>query len=228
MKGIFKKKPNESAPTPAPQNTHENDSKLLYMRNSITSLFKNKNNKSKLAIKDIDLIEGMEANDLMKLYTVSEPKVPLLEMMVADYKRGRFSIPGASTKQKKKKIALDQAKLDQMINEYDEEVRKKDLEEIQNNAETLKKKFALSNAQVLKLDNIVQELHQGKSYQLDIATVLLDPKDLTKEQFHSLIKEYEDTQVKKSRLSQILDQSRQSLEHSKKKVFHLMGKRTAK
>lgn len=233
MKGIFKKKPKEITPTPRPQatpskpqNNQAGNDKLLHMRNSLTSLF-HKSHKPKLTIKDIELLEGMEVNNMKKRFAVTGPKANILEMMVADYKRGRFSSQGTSHKPKPTTStpkALDKATLDQMIKDYDEEIRKKDLEEIQKNADDLKKRFAMPEAEGIKFDNIVKELYKGKGSQLDLTAALLDPKKLTKEQLNTLIKEYEDSQVKKKRLSNIFGQSRLSLDTSKKRYFHLRGK----
>lgn len=173
-------------------------------------------------VKDIELIEGMEAHELKKRFSVTGSKARVLEGMVADYKRGRLSLPGLSHKSKFEDKILDRARLHQMIKEYDEGKRKNDLEEVRKNAKELKKKFSMTASQGKQLDKVVDDLSKGNGSKLHLAKNLLDPKKLTKERVNKLIKQYEEAQRQRRGISYLITQSKLSMVISKRKIQNLM------
>nr|XP_021190495.2 uncharacterized protein LOC110376364 isoform X2 [Helicoverpa armigera] len=191
-------------------------------KHSVISLFRSNMNQSKLNIRDIELIDGMDANDLKKRFSVSGANAKILEEMVADYKDGRLSLAGMSHKSKFNDKWLDKTRLNRMIKEYDEVRRKKDLEDILDNARQLKKKFSLTKSEACNLDKVMKELNNGKGSKLELVQTLFDPNRLTKDRVQDIVKQYREGKKKKRGLS-YLASNLSFVVASKQRVHTLMS-----
>lgn len=148
----------------------------------------------------------MTAKELKKRFSVTGSRAKVLEGMVADYKRGKLSLPGLSHKSKFDDKPLNKDRLNRMIQKYDtvnKKSRKKDIAEAQKYVKTLKKRFNMTQSQADKLNELVIELNQGKGSNVDLVKTLLDPNKLTKERVEKFINQYEEAEKKNRGLSYI-------------------------
>lgn len=169
--------------------TGHKSQKSLYKKNSKNIIIENKIKLSKINNKDLEQIRDLNVNDLKKRYSITGSKLKLLGGMVTDYKEGQLSLsepPGIFSKKKK----LDKERLNQMLKDYDTAKKKRDLEEVQKNADDLKKNLVKSKSKRRILDKMVEDLHTGKISKAEIFKNKLDPKKMSKEQINKFLLQY--------------------------------------
>lgn len=147
------------------------------------------------------MLEGFDAHELKRRFSITGSRAKILEGMVADYNRGELSLPGMSHKSKFDNKSLDKARLHRMIEQYDEGKRSRHIREARYNASILKKKFHMSSSQTRKLQKLMVELEKGKGSNVKLVKNLLNPEKCSKNHVEKLIKQYEEGQKKKRGLS---------------------------
>lgn len=189
---------------------------------SVTTIFRNKIKRSKINVNDIELIEGMEASQLKKRFSVSRSKAKLLEKMVDDFKRGKLSLPGLSHKSKFDAKSLDKVLLNRMIVQYDERSKAKHIEEAKQTAAVMKKKFKMSKHDANRLENVLVDINKGKGAHVDLVKDVLDPKHLTKQRLEKFINKYEEAKKKNRGPSYLISQGNLSMIASMRKISNYL------
>lgn len=168
---------------------------------SVDILYKNNLRKSKLSLKNIDLIEGFSAKDLKKKFSIKGSKQNVLENMVNDYKKGNLSLSRLPNKSKFDVRQLDEDKMKTMLQDY-EMIQKRIKENADLNADDIKRKFSLTGSRGKVLDKMVADYKMGKASATGLsAKSKFDPNKLNKEQITDMLKKYEAAQKGRKRVS---------------------------
>ncbi|XP_028174958.1 uncharacterized protein LOC114363439, partial [Ostrinia furnacalis] len=164
---------------------------------SVVTFYRNKKRLSRLSIKDLDLLEGKNVEDIIKKYPLTPSKTKALDKMIVDYRKGNLSLSGSTTsKYKKKKLNKD--KLEKLITDYEEAKKKRrnslSLRIIDKFKELdvaeLKKKFSLTSSKG-KLYNQMIEDYKDKKVSLSRLSnkSKFDPKNMSKEKLNKILRD---------------------------------------
>lgn len=208
---------------------------------SLTSLLKENRKMTKLYLPDLDLIKGMNANDLGKKYSVSPSKAKVLDKLVEDYKKGRLSVSAMHDKPKFKSRKLSKDKLNKLIENYDEIKNRrktrssKIIEKLREmDPAELKKKFSLTSSRHRVLEHMVNDYKKRKvSFSKLSNKSQFSPRRMSKGQVKQMMQHYEEQKQKRLKLpfslpsnlgsiSPLLDEiknTRISISSVKRKVF---------
>lgn len=186
-------------------------------RSSLTNqsakiLFKKNLRKSKLSVKNIDLIEGFSAKDLKKKFSITGSKQHVLENMVNDYKKGNLSLSRLPNKSNFDARKLDKEQLNTMLQDY-EMIQKRIKENADLNADDLKRKFSVTGSRGKVVEKMVADYKMGKASATGLSVKSkFDPNKLNKEQFNDMLKKYETAQKDRKRIS-FLEQSKSKFQN---------------
>lgn len=177
---------------------------------SVKTFFRNKKYSSRLSIKNLDLLEGKNVEDILKKYPLSPSKTKALDKMIVDYRKGNLSLSGSTTSKYNKK-SLNKEKLDKLIDDYEEAKKKKrnslslkiidKLKEL--DVAELKKKFSWTSSKG-KLYNKMVEDYKDRKISLSKDKSKFDPTNMSKEKINKILKDYEATRRKSSKLDDML------------------------
>ncbi|XP_021206200.1 uncharacterized protein LOC110385869 [Bombyx mori] len=167
---------------------------------SVLTIFKNHKKLSKLniSLSHLDLIEGLEAEDLKKKFSIKGSRGTLLEQMVEDYKKGNLSSAGLSDKSKFNFKKLDKDRINSMLDAYKEQKMKSKISLKLLNVNELKRKHSLSTSKEKILQKVIADYKKGKISQTAMVSLQrLRSKKLSKEELNKILQNYEKTQKKK-------------------------------
>lgn len=177
--------------------------------NSTSNKAKGKNRTmSMLYLKDLELIEGMNANELTKKFSVSPSKAKVLDKLLEDYKKGHLSVAALSDKPRlKQKKKLNKEKLNKMIQDYEDLKKRRKSRSLklidklkEMDPTELKKKFSLSSSRQRIFTHMVDDYRNRK---LSFSKLSNKPKfsvrKISKGQVNQMLQEYE-TNKKKLKL----------------------------
>lgn len=196
-------------------------------------------NMSRLFVKDLDLIQGMKADELIKKFSVSPSKAKVLDKLLEDYKKGHLSVSSLTDKTKnKKKRKLNKEKLNKMINDYEEIKRRrksrssKMIEKLKEmDPMEIRKRFSLSSLKYRAYTRMAEE-YKNKKLSFSKLNKTSHPSKISKGQVNQMLEDYETHKKKLSlpfsfhgklpSLEPVVDDiknTRFSISSLKKKVF---------
>lgn len=192
-------------------------------KDSIIFIFKNKIKVSKINVKHVELIEGMDADSIKQRFSIKGSKAKILENMVTDYKDGKLSLPGLSHKSKFDEKILNKSRIIQIITDYESAKKQREIEDINKSVDKLKKKFDLSLSRTTILDNLFNNLKKGTLENLQLFRKKLDSKSMDKDKFNDLFAQYQAADKYSRGISFLLTKSKLSIIASKRKLTSILN-----
>ncbi|KAG6454432.1 hypothetical protein O3G_MSEX008682 [Manduca sexta] len=173
---------------------------------SVVTLFKNKKKFSKInmSLKDLDLIDGLEFEDLKKKFSIKGSKEKLLEKLIHDYKKGDLSAAGSmSNKSKYNELKkLDKEQLHKMLETYAEKSKNNRLSIAEAIIGNLKTNTSLSSLKRGLFDKVLESFKKGDLSKSATSKICkLDVKKLSKKEISIIIKKFQEQEKKKRRVT---------------------------